>query len=324
MGVKNLITGGAGFIGSHLAELLLKKGEKVLVWDDLSTGSRGNLNACVGNPNFEYRFSDFTADPSFARELEACDVVFHLAAAVGVQLIVNDPVRTIVTNIHGSDLVLKHAARMGKPVLLTSTSEVYGKSDQVPFSEENDVVYGPTSRSRWSYAVSKAVDEFLLLAYHQSHGLPGVVVRLFNTVGPRQVPFYGMVLPQFINQALNGGPITVYGDGNQRRCFVHVMDVAPALAALIHCPEAKGQVVNIGSAEEISILQLAEKVRELVNPEIKIVFIPYDRAYKPGFEDMQRRVPDVSKANRLIGYQPSRKLDTIISDVLAFEQAKRG
>jgi UDP-glucose 4-epimerase len=318
---RNLITGGAGFVGSHLAEHLLGAGEEVIVWDDLSTGRMQNLKNCLGRQGFSYIIGDYTRDPMFDEVVRKVDCVYHLAAAVGVQLIVNDPVRTIETNIRGTEVALAAAARYGKRILITSTSEVYGKNTKVPFSEDDDTTYGPTSKRRWSYAISKAVDEFLLLAYCESHALPGILVRLFNTVGPRQVPHYGMVFPRFIGQARLGGPITVYGDGQQRRCFGHVYDVVPAIASLMHCDEAIGQVVNVGSDEEVTIVELAERIIARVNPKSEIRFVPYDEAFRPGFEDMARRVPDLRKVHRLIGYRPTRTLDDIISDVLAEEGA---
>jgi UDP-glucose 4-epimerase len=249
------------------------------------------------------------------------DVIFHLAAAVGVQLIVNDPVRTIETNIVGAEVALGAASRFGKRIFVASTSEVYGKGTKIPFSEGDDVLYGPTTKRRWNYAISKAVDEFLLLAYHESHALPGVVARLFNTVGPRQVPHYGMVIPRFIEQAKLGAPMTVYGDGSQRRCFGHVFDIVPAIHRLVHSVEAHGQVVNLGSDEEITILELANKIRKRVGSNSEIRFVPYEVAYRPGFEDMERRVPDLSKARRLIGFAPTRRLDQVIDDILASESA---
>jgi UDP-glucose 4-epimerase len=314
---RNLITGGAGFIGSHLAEHLLQLGEEVIVWDDLSTGRMANLNRCLGKPGFRYIIGNFTEDPTFERCVETVDVIYHLAAAVGVQLIVNDPVRTIETNIVGAETALRAAAKYGKRIFIASTSEVYGKGTRIPFSEDDDVLYGPTTKRRWNYAISKAVDEFLLLAYHESHALPGVVGRLFNTVGPRQVPFYGMVIPRFIEQAQMNAPLTVYGDGSQSRCFGHVLDMVPAIRKLIHTDAALGQVVNLGSDEEVTILQLAERVRDKVGSKSEIRFVPFEQAFRPGFEDMQRRVPSVAKAKRLIGFAPKRTLDDVIDDILA-------
>jgi UDP-glucose 4-epimerase len=316
---RNLITGGAGFIGSHLVEHLLAMGEEVVAWDDLSTGRMANLRRCIGHPRFRHIISDFTTDPSFASIVERSDVVYHLAAAVGVQLIVNDPVRTIETNIVGTEVVLKAAAKFGTRVFVASTSEVYGKGTKVPFAEDDDVLYGPTTKRRWNYAISKAIDEFLLFAYHESHALPGVVGRLFNTVGPRQVPHYGMVIPRFIQQARRNDPITVYGDGTQSRCFGHVLDIVPAIYTLVHSDAALGQVVNLGSDQEISIKDLACLVRERLGSTSEIRFVPYDQAFRPGFEDMQRRVPDLSKARRLIAYRPTRSLSDVIDDILADE-----
>lgn len=315
--MRNLITGGAGFIGSHLAEHLLSLGEDVVVWDNLSTGRMSNLRRCLGRPGFRYIIGDFTTDPTFESVVSGVDVVYHLAAAVGVQLVVNEPVRSIETNIVGSEVALRAAAKFGKRIFIASTSEVYGKGVKVPFSEDDDVLYGPTTKRRWNYAISKAVDEFLLLAYCESHALPGVVGRLFNTVGPRQVPFYGMVIPRFIEQARTGADLTVYGDGSQSRCFGHVLDVVPAIHKLVHCDAALGHVVNLGSDEEITVLQLAERVRSRLDSSSEIRFVPYDIAFRPGFEDMQRRVPDLTKASRLIGYRPTRTLDDVIDDIVA-------
>jgi UDP-glucose 4-epimerase len=317
--MRNLITGGAGFIGSHLAEYLLAHGEDVIVWDDLSTGRMSNLRRCLGRKGFSYIIGDFTRDPAFLPTVESVDTVYHLAAAVGVQLIVKDPVRTIENNIVGAEVALGAAARFGKRIFVASTSEVYGKGTKIPFAEDDDVLYGPTSKRRWNYAISKAVDEFLLLAYHESHALPGVVARLFNTVGPRQVPYYGMVIPRFVEQARTGAPMTVYGDGTQRRCFGHVLDIVPAIHKLIHTEKAFGQVVNLGSDQEISILELAEKIRAKVGSCSEIRFVPYDIAYRPGFEDMERRVPDLRRAQKLIGFRPTRLLDDIIDDILVEE-----
>ncbi|MGI9077729.1 MAG: GDP-mannose 4,6-dehydratase [Gemmatimonadaceae bacterium] len=319
--MRNLITGGAGFIGSHLAEHLLDHGDEVIVWDNLSTGRMSNLAKCLGRAGFSYVISDITRDSGFEQAVERVDVVYHLAAAVGVQLVVNDPVRTINTNIMGAEVTLSAAAKFGKRIFVASTSEVYGKGSRIPFSEDDDVIYGPTTKRRWNYAISKAVDEFLLLAYHESHGLPGVVGRLFNTVGPRQVPFYGMVIPRFIEQARNGAELTVYGDGSQSRCFGHVLDVVPAIHDLVHNDKALGEVVNLGSDQEITILELAEHIRERLGSSSEIRFVPYDIAFRPGFEDMQRRVPDIAKARRLIGYDPRRTLDDVIDDIIADEKA---
>jgi UDP-glucose 4-epimerase len=320
---RNLITGGAGFIGSHLAEHLLSQGEEVLVWDDLSTGRMANLSRCLGRPGFRYIIGDFTRDPTFERCVEQVDVIYHLAAAVGVQLIVNDPVRTIETNIKGAETALSAAAKFGKRIFVASTSEVYGKGTRIPFSEDDDVLYGPTTKRRWNYAISKAVDEFLLLAYHESHALPGVVGRLFNTVGPRQVPFYGMVIPRFIQQAKANAPLTVYGDGSQSRCFGHVLDIVPAIHKLVHTDAALGHVVNLGADEEVTILQLAERVKSMVNSKSEIQYVPFEQAFRPGFEDMQRRVPSLAKAKKLIGFSARRTLDDVIADILAEEEQPR-
>ena len=315
--MHNLITGGAGFIGSHLAEHLLDQGESVLVWDNLSTGRMKNLRRCLGRPGFSYVIGDFTTDPGFTLAVERADVVYHLAAAVGVQLIVNDPVRTIETNIIGTEVALAAAARYGRRIFIASTSEVYGKGTRIPFSEDDDVLYGPTSRRRWNYAISKAVDEFLLLAYAESHALPGVVGRLFNTVGPRQVPFYGMVIPRFIDQARTGADMTVYGDGSQRRCFGHVLDIVPAIHKLAQCDAAIGKVVNLGTDQETTILDLAKRVRDRLGSSSEIRLVPYEIAYRPGFEDMERRVPALERARELIGFDPKRTLDNVIDDIMA-------
>ena len=313
--MKDLITGGAGFIGSHLVEHLLAQGDEVVILDDLSTGSFSNIEHLVGQSGFSYYIGKVEDGGLLNQALEGVDRIYHLAAAVGVQLIIDDPVHTIETNINATQMVLDRAVAYGKQVLITSTSEVYGKGDQLPFAEDDDVVYGPTSRARWSYAISKAVDEFLLLANHRQKGLRGIIARLFNTVGPRQTGRYGMVIPRFVRQAVTGEPITVYGTGEQTRCFAHVLDVVPALHALMNCDRASGQIVNIGTESEVSINGLAERVREIVNPEVDIVKVPYERAYGSGFEDMGARRPSLERARRLIDYRPTRDLDTIIRDV---------
>lgn len=314
---KSLITGGAGFIGSHLADLLVEAGDEVVVLDNLSTGRGENVQHLIGRPNFRAVKADLMDQGVAAEAVAWADVVYHLAAAVGVQLIVEDPVRTIETNVLGASHILRLAAEHRRPILLTSTSEVYGKGTRCPFSEDDDVIYGPTKNSRWSYAFSKAVDEFLALAHHRSEGLPVVVVRLFNTVGPRQVGHYGMVIPRFLEQALAGGPLRVYGDGEQTRCFCHVSDIVAALRELLRTPAAHGQVVNLGSREEVTINELAERVRAKVDPDCKIEHIPYDQAYQPGFEDLRRRVPSLERAERLIGFRPSYSLDAILDSMLA-------
>lgn len=315
-----LITGGAGFVGSHLSELLLSEKHQVTILDDLSTGSMQNIAHLKGRPGFSYCL-DTVANRSLLAELvDSCDAVFHLAAAVGVKLIVESPVRTIETNVKLTEMVLEYANKKKRPVLIASTSEVYGKNTAIPFREDGDLVLGATTKGRWSYACSKALDEFLAIAYWKERKLPVVVARLFNTVGPRQTGRYGMVLPTFVRQALSGQPITVYGDGTQRRCFTHVKDSVRALADLISCSDAVGGVFNVGSVEEISILGLAERIKDFVKSESPIRLISYDQAYEEGFEDMPRRVPDLSKVKALIGYSPSRALDDIIRDVVAHER----
>ena len=310
-----LVTGGAGFIGSHLSERLLADGWEVFVIDDLSTGCIKNLDAARSNERLHVTLDKIENEPVLMELVDRADVVFHLAAAVGVKLIVDDPVRTIETNIHGTEIVLNHCAKKNKMVLLASTSEVYGKGAQDVFSEEGDLVFGATTRCRWSYGCSKAIDEFLALAYHRTRGLPAIIVRLFNTVGPRQVGYYGMVVPRFVKQALEGKPITVYGDGKQVRCFTHVSDVINALCRLIDLQDAPGEIFNVGNDQPVTILQLAQRVRDLVNPRAEIVHIPYEEAYGPGFEDIRARTPDVSKLRKAIDFQPTRNLDQILLDV---------
>jgi UDP-glucose 4-epimerase len=318
--MKVLITGGAGFIGSHLSELHLDRGDEVYIIDDLSTGSIENIEHIKERKNFHYHLDSVTNQRLIAELVDLCDGIYHLAAAVGVRLIVESPVRTIETNIRGTEIVLHHAAKKRKRVLLTSTSEVYGKRDRVPFSEDDDLVMGPTHKGRWSYACSKAIDEFMALAYWKEKQVPTVIARLFNTVGPRQTGRYGMVIPNFVRQALRGDDITVYGDGSQTRCFTHVADVARTLITLIEHPQAVGEVYNIGSTGEVSILQLAEKVKALTGSDSKIVFLPYDQAYEEGFEDMLRRVPNISKINQLVGYKPTFHLDEILMSVIDYER----
>jgi UDP-glucose 4-epimerase len=310
--VKALITGGAGFIGSHLAERLLDLGHEVLVLDDLSTGSIDNISHLKRAPRFSYVLDSVTTEHVLAEMIDRCDVVFHLAAAVGVKLIVEQPVHTIETNVHGTEVVLKHASKKKKVVFIASTSEVYGKSTDVPFREAADLVLGPSSKHRWAYACSKLIDEFLALAYWKERQLPVVIVRLFNTVGPRQTGRYGMVLPTFVRQALAGEPITVFGDGTQSRSFTYVGDVVDALVALASEPRAIGEVFNIGNAGEISMSDLAARVKALTGSQSSIRYVPYDEAYEAGFEDMPRRVPDISKIKALIGYEPQLGLDEII------------
>lgn len=314
--MRALITGGAGFIGSHLAEALLAAGHEVVVLDDLSTGRIENLAAVTGHPRLELNTGSVT-DETLVRQLVAgTDVVYHLAAAVGVRLILDRPVGTIETNIVGTETVLR-AAREGRPrVVLASTSEVYGKNDRVPLSEDDDRVLGPTTKSRWSYACSKAIDEFLGLAYHREYQLPVTIVRFFNTIGPRQTGRYGMVVPRFVRQALDGGPITVYGDGRQSRCFTDVEDTVRATIALSLAPDAVGEVFNVGTTHELTIGTLAERVRALAGSDSPIVLIPYEEAYQPGFEDLRRRVPDIRKAERVAGYRPRVSLDETLKRVI--------
>jgi UDP-glucose 4-epimerase len=317
--VKALITGGAGFLGSHLAEALIARGDTVYLLDNLSTGSIENIEHLKGDRRFHYAIDSVMNEPITAELIDRVDVVFHLAAAVGVRLIVESPVNTIETNVHGTEMVLKLANKKKKKVLVASTSEVYGKSEDVPFHEEADLVMGPTSKGRWSYACSKAIDEFLALAYHKEKHLPVVIVRLFNTVGPRQTGRYGMVIPNFVKQALLGHPITVYGDGEQSRCFTYVTDVVGALMKLADHEGAVGQVFNIGNdREEVTISDLAHRVKERTKSHSEIVTIPYDEAYESGFEDMPRRVPDLSKVRALIGYEPRVHLDEILDRVIAY------
>lgn len=310
-----LITGGAGFIGSHLAEALLKHGADVAVIDDLSTGSILNIEHLKANRRFQYVLDTMMNRAVLTELVDRADVVVHLAAAVGVRLIVESPVRTIETNIKGTELVLELAGKKKKKVLIASTSEVYGKASKVPFCEDDDLVLGATDKGRWSYACSKMIDEFLALAYWKERQVPTVVVRLFNTVGPRQTGQYGMVVPRFIAQARKGESITVYGDGSQRRCFTWVGDVVQAIIALSEHPQAVGQIFNLGSTEEVTILELAERAKEVTKSSSPIVFIPYEQAYTAGFEDMPRRVPSLEKANRLIGYKPTVGLNGILKSV---------
>jgi UDP-glucose 4-epimerase len=314
--VKALITGGAGFIGSHLAERLLADGHEVAVLDNLSTGSIENISHLKPNPGFSYRIDSVTNESLLAEMIDGSDVVFHLAAAVGVKLIVEQPVHTIETNVHGTEVVLKHANKKKKLVFIASTSEVYGKSVSVPFQEGADLVLGPSHKHRWAYACSKLIDEFLALAYWKERKLPVVIVRLFNTVGPRQTGQYGMVLPTFVRQALAGQPITVFGDGSQTRSFTYVGDVVGALVTLAAEPRAVGEVFNIGSRTEVAIGELAQRVRTLAGSQSPIQHIPYDQAYEAGFEDMPRRVPDITKVRDLIGYEPRLGLDEIIQTVI--------
>lgn len=322
--MKVLITGGAGFIGSHLAEALLARGDSVFLLDNLSTGSIDNIESMKGHPHFHYAIDSVMNEPVTAELVDRADVVIHLAAAVGVRLIVESPVNTIETNVHGTEMVLKLANKKKKKVLLASTSEVYGKSNQVPFQEDADLVMGPTSKGRWSYACSKAIDEFLALAYFKEKRLPVVVFRLFNTVGPRQTGRYGMVVPNFVKQALLGHPITVFGDGQQSRCFTYVSDVVGVLLKLTDQDAAVGQVLNIGNdREEVPILDLARRVKAKTGSRSEIVMVPYDQAYEEGFEDMPRRVPDLSRIRALTGYEPQVHLDEILDRVIAYFTSDR-
>lgn len=318
--MRILITGGAGFIGSHLAEAHLDKGDEVTIIDDLSTGSMRNIEHFKDRPGFKYYLDSITNQHLAAELIDLADQIYHLAAAVGVRLIVESPVRTIETNIRGTEIVLHLAAKKRKRVLITSTSEVYGKTVKVPFREDDDLVMGSTDKGRWSYACSKAIDEFLAIAYWKEKKVPTVIARLFNTVGPRQTGQYGMVIPNFVDQALEGRPITIFGDGSQSRCFTHVNDVVGALMGLIAHPDAVGEVYNIGATTEVTIEQLAERIRHLTGSESPIVKIPYDEAYEGGFEDMQRRMPSIEKISRLIGYQPTYTLDQILLSVIQFRR----
>ena len=317
--MKVLITGGAGFVGSHLAEALLARGDQVEILDNLSTGSIDNIEHLKGARGFRYTVDSVMNEPVTAEVIDRADVVFHLAAAVGVRLIVESPVNTIETNVHGTEMVLKLANKKKKKVLLASTSEVYGKSQAVPFREDADLVLGPTHKGRWSYACSKAIDEFLALAYHKEKRLPVVIFRLFNTVGPRQTGRYGMVIPNFVKQALLGHPLTVYGDGTQSRCFTYVSDVVGVLLKLADHEAAVGQVLNVGNdREEVTIGDLARRVKERTGSRSEIVTVPYDQAYEEGFEDMPRRVPDLGKLRELTGYEPKVHLDEILDRVIEY------
>jgi len=320
--MKVLITGGAGFIGSHLAERCLREGWPVSVLDDLSTGSFENIAHLKARLKFEYTIDTVFNAPLVAELVDSCDIVFHLAAAVGVRLIVDSPVKTIETNVRGTEIVLRAVAKKRKRIVIASTSEVYGKSNHVPFREDADLVMGATTRGRWSYACSKALDEFLALAYFNEKGVPVTVVRLFNTVGPRQTGRYGMVVPTFVRQALLGEPVTVYGDGEQRRCFGYVGDIVEPLVRVARSPSVAGEVLNIGNDEEVSIRQLAETIRARTASRSEIVHVPYDQAYGPGFEDMFRRVPCLEKIERLLGYRPSTPLPVILDSVAADIQAR--
>ena len=316
--MRVLVTGGAGFIGSHLSDAYIQRGDEVFVIDDLSTGSIENIRHLKEHPRYHYTIESVHSQPVTAELVDQCDVIFHLAAAVGVKLIVESPVRTIETNVRGTEVILSLANKKKKKVLIASTSEVYGLSTEVPFREDGNLVMGATTKGRWSYACSKAIDEFLAFAYWREKKLPTIIVRLFNTVGPRQTGRYGMVIPTFVKQALSGRPITVFGSGSQSRCFCHVEDVVGALVNLMDQEEAVGQVFNVGSSQEITIMELAQRVKALTNSDSEIVSVPYDEAYEEGFEDMPRRVPDTSKVNALVGFRPEKSLDEILTSVINF------
>ena len=320
--MKFLITGGAGFIGSHMAENLLSQGHRVFVIDDLSTGTIENIDHLKENPDFAYCIDSVKNEPVLAEHIDCCDVIVHLAAAVGVKLIVEAPVRTIETNVHGTEIVLRHAAKKRKLVLIASTSEVYGKRTTVPFSEDSDLLLGSPQQHRWAYACSKAIDEFLGLAYWKEQRLPVIIARLFNTVGPRQIGRYGMVIPSLVQQAIRGEPITVFGDGSQTRSFGDVSDVVRAMIGLVNEPRAIGEIFNIGNDEEVSIRRLAEMVKELTGSTSEIVTVPYDQAYEAGFEDMPRRVPDLRKVRKLIDWSPQVGLREILTRVIEHIRAR--
>lgn len=319
--MKYLLTGGAGFIGSHLAEELLNRGDEVRIVDDLSTGSIENIEHLKRRKKFQYVIDSILSKALLAELIDGADLVFHLAAAVGVRLIVENPVRTIETNIKGTEMVLELAAKKKKPVVIFSTSEVYGKSNGAKFLESGDLILGPTFKGRWSYAASKIIDEFLALAYYKERKLPVIVIRLFNTVGPRQTGRYGMVVPRFVQQALAGEPITVFGDGQQSRTFTHVRDAVWAILKLVGCPSAIGDIFNVGGKEEISIENLAFLVKQVLQSPSPVIYIPYEKAYEEGFEDMRKRVPDISKIQALIGYEPKCGLRDIILDVADYQKA---
>ena len=317
-----LITGGAGFIGSHLSEALLAHGDIVTIIDDLSTGRFENVEHLAANPRFRFAIDNISNETVLDRLASESDVIVHLAAAVGVKLVVQFPVHTITTNIGGTEAVLRAARRYRAKTLIASTSEVYGKGLQAPFHEDDDVLIGPTSRHRWAYAASKMVDEFLGLAYHREFGLPVIPFRLFNTVGPRQIGHYGMVMPRFVSAALSGEPLTVYGDGTQSRCFCHVKDAVRAIIALSQAPAAEGRVFNVGATEQISILDLAERIISLTDSTSEIAFVPYEQAYAEGFEDLQRRSPAITRIQQLLGWTPEYSLDEIILDIAEWLRKK--
>ncbi|MFA5783510.1 MAG: GDP-mannose 4,6-dehydratase [Phycisphaerae bacterium] len=320
--MRALVTGGAGFIGSHLVEKLLQSGRSVTAIDDLSTGNLNNLQKVKDNKSFKFVRGNVRNKEMIDPLIKDCDVVYHLAAAVGVQLIVDEPVRTIETNIHGCEVVLESANRYGKKVLIASTSEVYGKSEAVPFMEDDDTVLGSTRFARWSYACSKAIDEFLAFAYHDQFNLPVVIVRIFNTVGPRQIGQYGMVVPRFVKSALKNEPVQIYGTGKQCRCFVHVSDVVGGFISLMQCEQAAGGIYNIGSDEEMSIEELADKIIALTGSKSEKRYISYEEAYGKEFDDMMRRVPSLEKINKVIGYKPKMSLEQTLQDVISDIKSK--
>jgi len=314
---RSLITGGAGFIGSHLAEALLAQGQRVVVIDDLSTGRLDNIAQLIDHPHFQFVNETIRNDSVMDRLVNDCDIIYHLAAAVGVELIIKDPVHTIETNLFGTEIVLSLARRYRRKVLLASTSEVYGKSADLPFREEADRLMGPTTKSRWSYAESKAMDEFLALAYHKQFHVPIVICRFFNTVGPRQTGTYGMVIPRLVKQSIDNLPLTVFGDGQQTRCFCNVKDTVRAVVELSQEPRAIGEIFNVGSSDEITILELAQRIVQRARSRSEIKLIPYDQAYESGFEDMRRRVPSTAKIEAAIGWQPTILLDQTLDEVIA-------
>ena len=319
-----LVTGGAGFIGSHLAERLVAEGWEVWLLDDLSTGAMRNIDSLLASPRVHHRIGSVTDEQTVGELVDRADVVFHMAAAVGVKLIVEHPTRTIETNIRGCEVVIQAAAKKGKLVLLASSSEVYGKGVRVPFAEDDDLVLGATSKSRWGYACSKAIDEYLALAYAKERALPVIIARLFNTVGPRQTGRYGMVLPTFVRQGLAGEDITVYGSGEQQRCFADVSDVVECLLRLVACEEARGRVFNVGNDQEISIEALASLVGGRTGGSSRIIHVPYEEAYAEGFEDLGRRVPDLSRLERTIGFRPTTPIETIVDRVIADVKEREG
>lgn len=319
-----LVTGGAGFIGSHLCEQLIQQGQQVTAVDDLSTGFLHNLDGIIDHPHFTFRTGSITDPVLMAEMVQGVDTIYHMAAAVGVKLVADNPVRTIETNIYPTEVLLRHAVQGKHKFFLASTSEVYGKNPKERWTEEDDLHFGPTTRPRWAYGASKAIDEFLALAYHQKYDLDVRIGRFFNVVGPRQVGQYGMVIPRFIDQALDGGPVVVFDDGSQVRCFGHVSEIVDCVIDLTNLDAAQGQVYNIGSDEPVSIRGLAEKIIEKVNPEVKIEYLPYNKAYNEDFEDVQRRVPDLGRLTATLGRKPHVKLDAILDDIIAYKKQVRG